>query len=272
MPNFFVDGVKLDKPYFTTTTNKSFKVTAKYKTHETSEAVTITSQSEFKPTPRMYMELFTGTWCPYCPRLITVMEKVVDHPQVVAVALHSGQDPFASSDTSTIGKFLNVTGYPTIILFREKDKQITGGTTQQVLRHIPENTPIGIAVYTSSNDTDINVDVTLKSSEALNNLKWVAMVVEDGLHADQNNAVYPDRGNPIIDMEHRAVYRRSHSSTVWGEDLSIGANETIKKSTKIQINKKWNIKNCSIYILIANASDNKVIAAQKVKVGSAAGY
>ncbi|MDO4770347.1 Omp28-related outer membrane protein [Porphyromonas sp.] len=269
---FYLDGKELDRPYFNTKVNKEFKITAKFGEETTKEEVAITSQSEYVATPRLYMELFTGTWCPYCPRLITLLEKVCDHPQVVASSLHSGRDPFTTADAGTIGNALAVTGYPTIIVGRDKGRRVSNGTSKTILNMIPKTTPLGIAVYTTISGQSIDVSMTVQSSETFNDLKWVAIVTEDGLHADQANAVYPELGNPIRNMEHRYVYRKTYNSTVWGDPLSITANTPVVKKFTIPLNGNWKPKKCSVFILITKASDNTVLTAQKVRAGEAEGY
>ena len=268
---FYLDGHELDKNYFNTTQNKQFKITAKLGEEVTKEEVVVTSQSEYVPTPRVYFELFTGTWCPYCPRLvIPVMDKLCDEPQVVASGVHGGRDKFATSEGQRLFNAYGLEGYPTIVVGRDKNNQ--ANNRSDIINRIPESTPIGMAVYTTITGSALDVDMTIKSTETLNDLKWVVIIVEDKLIADQANAVYPKYGNPIRDMEHRYVYRKTHSSSIWGEPISLTANEVMKKKFTVQLDSSWKAENCNLFILITKASDNTVITAQKVEAGSASGY
>lgn len=268
---FYVDGKELDKPYFNTTTNKQFKVTAKFGEEATKEEVTITSQSEYVATPRVYFELFTGTWCPYCPRLvIPVMDKLCDNPQVVACGVHGGNDKFATGEGGQLFNAYGLQGYPTIVVGRDKNHQ--AGSRKAILNSIPKTTPIGMAVYATISGSSLDVDMTIKSTETLKDLKWVVIIVEDKLIADQANAMYEELGNPIRDMEHRYVYRKTYSSSIWGDPISFTAGEVVKKKFNVPLNSAWKAENCSLFILITKASDNTVITAQKVEANGASGY
>ncbi len=266
---FFVNGAAIEGNIVKSTTVGELQITGKYNDID-AVATKVTVQTDFVPTPRVFAEQFTGTWCPFCPRLIDVIDKAALNPQVVASALHAGNDPFATPDATTIGNALGVQGYPSIVVNRVKNTLFSDGTVASITKHIPATVNVGVVLETKIVGSSVECKAIFKTTEDLNNVKWIAILTENGLIADQKNQAFPERGNPIKDMEHKHVYRLSHPS-VWGQTISFTKGTPVTKEFKLELKAGWKAQNCNVIILVSK-QDDTVITAQEAKAGSARGY
>lgn len=266
---FSVNGKEIEGNIYKTTKNEKITVTAKYQKHA-APPVIVESTRDFNPTPRVFVEQFTATWCQYCPRLIVVLEKASQNPQVVASAMH-GNDKFGSSDINTVAKYLGVTGYPSMVMNRDKSTLTSNTNVAQILQHIPAKSDLGIAVEVKVEGNAVKTDITFKAKENMPDVKWIAILTENKLIADQTNSVFPELGNPIKDMEHNHVYRQSYQNKLWGEDISFKKGESVKKEIRFDMKTGWKPENCEVLIVITD-KDRKVITAQKANANSGRGY
>lgn len=270
---FFVNGQKMTSNYLKTDKEGTYTISAKYKDYPITP-ITVKAVKEYKPTSRIYVEDFTGTWCPYCPRGLFTLEEAAKNPRVIPMAMHSGsgRDPFDHPDTGIIATALGIEGFPTLALERDK-KMVSGGagiSASYIISKIKPTTPIGIAIETKVVGNCLQANVTFKATEKMD-VNVVAILSENKLIADQANAVAPELGNPIKNMEHNHVYRMAYNNKVWGEPFSIRVNETKTKSYTFEMKGGWVANNCEVVILVTNP-DKTVINAQKAKAGSGGGF
>lgn len=272
---FFVNGKKLEDYTLSSTQVGEVTITGKHKGKD-ALPLTVTVQNNFLPVPKIYVELFTGTWCAYCPKGIkTITEIKKRSTQVVATALHfdgARKDPFKAKNVGPFTDAMNVNSLPFIVLGRISGVNLVA-KEDVIIEKIPTESPIGMAVRTTLSDSEIKGKVTFRTDKDVNSLgklKWVAILTEDGLKADQANGVFSQLGDPIKDMIHNDVYRRSYNG-IFGEELTFMGNGRVEKSFGFSTDGVITA-NYNITILVTNANTHQVVAVQRVQVGKSIGY
>ncbi len=267
---FYVDGKAIEGNFLQASAPGEFIITAKYKTYE-APAVKVTAQKEFVATPKVFAEDFTGTWCPYCPRCIFMLNDAIKTGKAVGLGMHVGNDPFATADANKLANFLAVEGFPTIVIDRDKTKHISGGTASTITNHQKKEVGVGIALSAKIEGNNIVATARFMSNKSYLDANCVVILAENKLIADQANAVYPELGNPIKDMEHNHVYRMSHNNKIFGEPFPITAGQDATKTFTFAAKSEYKKENCEVIVLITN-KDHTVINAQRVEVGKKTGY
>lgn len=267
---FFVDGKEITGNVFKTSTSAEYTITAKYKTTDV-VAVKIVAKTQFTSIPKVFAEQFTGTWCPYCPRCITIIEDAAKDSRIVPLAMHVGDDPFDTNEGRTMVGKLSITGFPTIVIDRVKEQKFSTGGTSTVLNYLKSTAKAGIVIESKINGTNIEANVHVSSAENMPDVNCVVILAENKLHADQANAVYSGKGNPIRNMEHNHVFRASYNAQTLGEKISLTAGNSFSKLYTFPTSACSNAVNAEIIVLITN-QDNTVVNAQKVLVGKSIGY
>lgn len=266
---FEVDGKDIESNYITSRQKKTFLVKAKLK-GRTSQPVSITAVDEFEPTSRLYVEDFTGLWCPYCPRYLFMMEDATKESKIVGLALHI-DDKWNSPECKKIANKLKVPGYPSIVLYRDKFYK-QGGDVQTLLTHRKPTTDVGISMKTDVVGEEVVADVKIKATKDMKKIKCVAILFENKLEGWQRNALGQSNGLPNpFKSEHSHVYRTSHGDATFGNPIELTANKTLSQTFKFTMKGDWKKENCGVAILITT-EDDKVINAQRANVGSGCGF
>lgn len=268
---FYVNGQELESNYLRTTTAGTFSIVAKYNGY-TSNNITITTADKPTLTPHVYVEDFTALWCRFCPRFLFVMEDAAKDPRILPMVLHGGGDRFATRDEDVIGRFLGVSGYPTVIVNRRPHNRLSGSTTSAILSHLPSSTPVGVALEVKEDGSRVRAVAHIYSQDNIDDALCIAMLYENGLVADQSNTVFPELGNPIVNMVHNHVYRTSYyTQKLSGEPIRLKAGVVLKKEFDFEIKPGWNAKNLGVVVLITQ-KDHSVINGQRADVRGVAGY
>ncbi len=267
---FLVNGKEIVGNIFKTNVAAEYTITAKYNTTDVT-GVKIVSKTQFTATPKLLAEQFTGTWCPYCPRCITIIEDAAKDNRIVPLAMHVGDDPFNTNEGITMVRKLSVSGFPTIVINRVKEQQFGAGNVSTILGYLKTSAKAGVVIESKINGTNIEAAVKVSSAENMGDVNCVVILAENKLRADQANAVYPEKGNPIRNMEHNHVFRASANGQILGEKISIAPGNTFSKVYAFSNLLCDNASNAEIIVLITN-QDNTVINAQKVLVGKSIGY
>lgn len=265
---FYVDGKPIEGNVFKTSVSKDYGIIARYEKTQ-SEEKKIVAQKEFSARSKVFAEDFTSTRCHACPRFIFLLEDAVKTGKVVGLGIHNG-DPFASPETGVLFRMLNVRFLPTLIIDRNKSKEVESGGVSAILEYLKDEAKVGIAMEVKAEGDNIVADVKIAGRETVSGIKCVAILAENGLVADQINSVYPEKGNPIKNMVHNHVYRSSYEGKVLGEDISLQQGKPLAKMYKFPI-KQYIKENCEVIILVTG-SDNTVINVQKAKFGEKIGY
>ncbi len=231
LAKLYIDGILMEGKTMPVDT-KTYVITAKVG-DVTSNALTIT----ILPPPqkfvhRVLVEDFTGTWCPYCPRVLYAIEKLQEQTdKIVPVAIHKGKatgaqvDPYDFNATGPLRDKLDVTAYPTAFINRSTRWTPPEHTTyiDQPLNFIKPSSFYGIAVSSTLGASNGTIDVTFAFSASLPSAKCVVYVVEDGLIYNQANSYFGPSGlfgggNPILGFEHKDV-ARAVATDILGNDI-----------------------------------------------------
>ena len=210
---FLVNGKEIVGNIFKTNVAAEYTITAKYNTTDVT-GVKIVSKTQFTATPKLLAEQFTGTWCPYCPRCITIIEDAAKDNRIVPLAMHVGDDPFNTNEGITMVRKLSVSGFPTIVINRVKEQQFGAGNVSTILGYLKTSAKAGVVIESKINGTNIEAAVKVSSAESMADVNCVVILAENKLRADQANAVYPEKGNPIRNMEHNHVFRASANGQI----------------------------------------------------------
>ena len=275
---FFADGQKLQNNILKSQKVGNISIIAKLKNQE-SAPLQIKGQTTLSAVPKLYVEEFTGTWCPYCPSAIHMVDEASKDPRVVAVALHSGAnskgnpryDPFFSPATAIMVKALGVSGYPSIVANRDRHQHIpTYGNPVAITGRIPTSTTVGIAMETSLSGRTLSAIINVRSAEARGAAHWVAIITEDKLIADQSNGTgrYHHIGR---NFSHDHVYRGSHGNIRDGISFNLPKETTQRLTFSLDLDSNFVLSNCRLVVLVMDA-DHKVLNVQTVKLGESISY
>ena len=260
---FFVNGKEITGNAYSTTTAGEYSVVAKYSTYET-PAVKVTAQKDLIITPKILLEDYTGTWCPNCPRCIKLVNDCVKTGKVVGLAIHQG-DIMEVADGRKLISHFKIEGYPSIIIDRKPETLAHGGTVNDVLKHLKTDPKIGTAIDFKIAGGEFVADVNVVSKESRSDIKIAVFLAENGIKAAQ-------AGDSSIDTHYHAL-RAAHNGNILGEDISVTAGTTLKKTFKFPLSAKYKDENnCEVIVMIINKSDNTVINVQRVLVNQKVGY
>lgn len=267
---FYADGIRLPSNILRSTKNGAISIVAKTDGQE-SRPLNVTGQVDLAAVPRLYVEEFTATWCPQCPRAIHMIDEASKDDKVVAVAFHGYPDPFFTHATRTVGDALNVTGYPSIVANRDTYQHIlTSGNPTNITSRIPRSTTVGIAVETQLTGRTLSGTINVRSSRTERKARWIAIITEDNLIADQKNSTgfFPHIGDGF---SHSHVYRGAIGGVNDGTVFDLPKDNTQKIPVSINIDPKFVPQNCKLVVLILG-SDGKVLNVQRVKLGGSISY
>ena len=216
-----------------------------------------------RETPRLLShtvmgELFTGTWCGYCPAADNAFDGFINNAslfpgRLVVLEWHQG-DIYAGDDQNRTLTYYSIGAYPTAIF---------DGTTKHVGGSSSANDPALVAKYqgmidgrpTVSNyaisaDCDlindyismVYVNVTALATPTNNSMKVRAVVAED-VNTTHNNG----------------RLRWTARDTVFASDLSIAANETKLLSGNGTIETSWVIDKLSVVAYIQTDTTKEIL-------------
>ncbi|WP_299361275.1 Omp28-related outer membrane protein [Winogradskyella sp.] len=210
-----VNGTAISGNTYTTTEAGSLQVTATYEDISTSGNLNVNVAEDYaKFTKHVLIEDYTGTWCPFCPRVSYAIELTKEQTDQLAIVAIHWDDEFSAPESNSMVSTFNISGFPTVKIDRNTDWAFPepNNVDQVVDKTLCDNSPLGLALAPTINGNTMTIDVEAKFSEdfSFNNTRLVLMVVEDGLIADQeNNQSYYGGQNPIPDFVHDHVLRAS---------------------------------------------------------------
>ena len=189
---FYVNGEKLNTPYFETDKPGSYRISAIWKGKEAEDALTLGAFADGEYTPRMLVESWTGTMCQYCTPVIKVLTEgdavARKEPRVILIETHHGgamkYDARSNDMDNCFGQYYKATGTPSVYFDREKTKFNASNLSKEVLlSSIKNKADVAIAIKTSFSEDrkSINVDAVVGSKKSFKG-KIIAALVEDGLY------------------------------------------------------------------------------------------
>jgi thiol-disulfide isomerase/thioredoxin len=191
---------------------------------------------------RVLIEDYTGTWCGNCTRVSYAIEQVkAQNDKVVTVAIHNGNDPFHFAGIAPL-KNLILPNSPLALPVSRLNRMIVWTfpeptNVQEAINLTGNNSGLGIAMNSSIENGNINLDVNVKFALNYTNLKLVVYLLEDELvHFQRNYTTYYDNVNPITNYVHNHVLRASMTD-ILGETISgnTSAGSSFSKNFSIPI-------------------------------------
>lgn len=274
---FYVDGGLLDANEFNSPDEGTFEVYAEYELNGSTITTDPGTFNVIVPVRKAAIEDYTGTWCGYCPRITAAIDVVREQTNdVVVVAIHNGDD-MALPFEGIIREEFGVDGFPSGRINR---------TISWSMPHVPEDvtsiagtqSPLGIGIRSQLEGANLAVEVSLASEEALNDMKLVVYLLEDGILRDQTNyfnndptSPYYQKGNPITDYEHNDVLRASLSD-IFGDAIpALDPLEEYKAEFSTTIPAGFVTENMHIAVMVVG-QDNTALNAQIAKLDETKAY
>ncbi|NND87915.1 MAG: Omp28-related outer membrane protein, partial [Flavobacteriaceae bacterium] len=170
------------------------------------------------PKRKIVIEDYTGAWCGYCPRVSAAIEAIREVTDDIAVIAIHNDDAMAVAFEEDLRDEFGVSGFPAGRVNRTLNWS-NPHPIETVTDIAGLDTNIAIAIRSQLNGQDLAVEVNVVSEDALENLKLVVYLVEDGILSDQvnyfnadENSPYFGQGNPIENFVNEDVLRASLSN------------------------------------------------------------
>lgn len=210
-------------------------------------------------------EVFTGTWCQYCPKADCQIDDLMEvYPErMFAVALH--YNDVLDMENDSVKKHFGVNSFPSKT-FNYCD--FFYSTSSKYASYLNQPAKFGLALTTQVENDSATVQVLVGFKESANkNLKLAVYLTEDGLIASQKSdydddptSCYYNRGSTIYNYVHDNVLRHSVSSSILGDFIAsseaVGGNKIIR-SYRFALDPKWNKENLKITAFV---TDGNVVA------------
>lgn len=215
---YFVNGQQIDGNTFTPVeVNAANEVYASYNGKNSSTSTFASTEvipSEY--TQKVLLEDYTGTWCAYCPRMITISHYLTDYSdRIIPVAIHvqgAPTDPWTYQfwqEMSSPSNY-NTQGAPKgrfnrIHVLDMDDTQLCPNTSSvfeaQADVFLNKAAPLGLAVNSTLNGNNLNITVKVGfATDNVTGARLVVTLVEEGLKYNQKNGYAG--GNFNCDPEH----------------------------------------------------------------------
>ena len=273
---FYIDGKKLDSPYFGTTEAGMHRITAMWQGKEAEEALNLGAFKEGEFTARMLVESLTGTGCGYCTETIKLLTEgdalARKDPRIVLIETHyQGQSPdmwqkyderSREMEKAFIAYF-GSTGTPSVYLDRNKEKfSAKDMGPDGLLSAIKSKAGVAIAIKNSLSEDKKQVELTavIGSKKSFNG-KVIAALVEDGIYLSHN-------GLGMLEWFHTM---RDYRPSFEGEE-AVAFEPGAPKEIKFQLNMgNANPVNSTLVVFVTN-EQGLVENVQQVVVGTNVGY
>ena len=262
---FYIDGKKLDSPYFGTTEAGMHRITAMWQGKEAEEALNLGAFKEGEFTARMLVESLTGTNCGYCTSTIQLLteEDALARKDPRIVLIETKYDERSREMEKAFIAYFGSTGTPSVYLDRNKDKfSVDAMGRDGLLSAIKSKAEVAIAIKNSLSEDKKQVELTavIGSKKSFNG-KVIAALVEDGIYLSHN-------GLGMIEWFHTM---RDYRPSFEGEE-AVAFEPGAPKEIKFQINMgKADPVKSTLVVFVTN-EQGLVENVQQVVVGTNVGY
>ncbi len=283
---FYVNSAAISGFTFSSASEGSFEVYAKYMVNGEEYTSATKNFSVFIPKKNVVLEDYTGTWCGFCLDAIVAVETVkslTDHVTVVAIHKESGGvfEPLHFDRIDELQAEFGVPdGFPQTQLDRATNwKKVPSYDYDAVMALAGVETDMSIAINSQITGSNLTVDVKVvyeNGSEPGD--KLVVYLLENGVIADQvnyfNNVAghpYQGAGNPIKDFEHNEGLRNTLSDLFGDPIPDTPAYQEFKKSYSFNVPSDYNAANLSLAVMVVKA-DNAAKNSQHAEIGQSKDY
>ena len=274
---FYVDGIAVAGNSFSSDTVGEFEVYGVYLDEGIETTTNTESFAVIIPKRKVVLEDYTGTWCGFCPRVVTAIEtvhQVTDDIAVVAIheTANSNPDPMHFPQVQDLKDAFGVDGLPAARVNRTTNWDIPYDI-DDITNMAGSDTDFAIAINSETTGNELVVEVELvyeNGSETGDRL--VVYLLESGVVHSQTNYFNSDEtspfyqlGNPIPDFVHNDALRNSLTQ-ILGDDISgTPALETYSRSFSLMLPVEYNAENLSIVAMVVS-SDNTARNAQFAEI------
>lgn len=155
-------------------------------------------------TQKVLLEDYTGTWCGYCPRMVTIIDYLTEYNEnIIPVAIHcpgAPTDPWAYEFANQLShpNNYNVPGRPEGRYNRINVFDMHVGTQPcpnnaeayytQADSFLNRTAPLGLAINSRLNGGELNINVKVGfAADDISDARLVVYLIEDGLTYNQVN-------------------------------------------------------------------------------------
>lgn len=164
---------------------------------------------------------------------------------------------------------LRYPGYPSVIANRSAEAGMPFSGIQQMFAKI--TTEVGIALDVKLENGKVVAQTKVRRKPTYKeDIRLAVALYENDLHADQNNAVFPEKGNPIKNLRYDHVLRDFYNTAPMGFDITL-ANDTHKGSYTFTPKADWNTANLGVVVIVL-AKNRRVLNSQYANIGESKGY
>jgi len=222
-------------------------------THEASVVLTINYETT---TQRVVLaELFTATWCEFCPYATRAINELADEygsSSLVVIQYHpnDGVDPFGNNETEARMSYYNVTAYPTMMF--DGTISTVGGwtgaydsydaTIQSELQQ-----PSDVSISLGGNLTDFTANVTASSSIQSTPAEVRFVVYEDDIPYNAPNG--------------ETLFRFTVRTILNDQPITLSPGQTISIQRAFQPQAGWNLNNLGLVVFVQNDETHEVLQA-----------
>lgn len=254
---------------------------------------------------KVILEDYTGSWCGFCPRGLTVSNQIeATQPNVIALGVHQGAS--ASSDAMATPYSNDVcnlfaAGYPNGGIDRVKFPgqtdvgQSTNLWAARCSQRLIVSAPLNVFISSTYNQTSRVVDITVTANfvaAANGDFRIHCLLAEDSLTGvgagwDQHNYMgqgcsSADPSSPwysfpcnIVGYNHRHVVREQLANDFWGEagiiPASPAAGQNFSKTFTYTLPQSWDEDQMEIVAFVSNYgptdADRSILNSNKVELG-----
>jgi len=199
-------------------------------------------------------ELFTATWCGYCPYATQAINKLAQEygsSRLAVLQYHpSDSDPFGNAETDARISYYGITGYPTMIF--DGTTNTVGGWdgaydsyNATITSELQKSSGVSISLVGSL--TDFAANVTASSSIQSTSAKVRFAIYEDDIPYDAPN------GEKIFRFTVRTILNE--------ETLTLTPGQTVSIRRAFQPQAGWNITNLGLVIFVQKDDTHEILQA-----------
>ena len=211
------------------------------------------------------VEDYTGTWCGNCTRVsygIELVEAATE--RAVVVAIHNGNDPYHFADYMPLKNLIspqNDLELPQARLNRTITWVDPDTNVQDAINLTSNNCGLGIAMSSTVENNNINLDVNVKFAQNYSNLKLVVYVLESKLIYPQINysAIYYGGVHRIMNFEHNHVLRASLTNLLGNPISGTDFDQTVTTNFSVPVPANIaNSENLSFVAIVTDVNNNAI--------------
>jgi thiol-disulfide isomerase/thioredoxin len=199
-------------------------------------------------------ELFTSTWCGFCPYATQAINKLADEygpSQLLILQYHpSGSDPFGNAEIDTRIAYYGIPGYPTMIFDGNIFDVGGSNSTYNSYDGIIENEltkSSEVAISLKGNLQDITAEITGSNLMSQLSAKVQFVLYEKDIPFDAPN------GEKTFTFTVRKILNEEHIS------LNAGQKTSIRRTFQPQ--PEWNIKKMGLVVFVQNDDTDEILQA-----------